>query len=75
VHLVVAVEEGQPGGVGRQVRFHHLIAVDHRDVLDDAARRPARDGDDLEALALEMDGMDVIRAVAQAEPIARRGAA
>jgi hypothetical protein len=64
VDLLVTVEQRQPGGVRRELHFHDLIAVQHRDVLDHTTGRPPCNRDDLKTLSVQMDRVDVVRGVA-----------
>ena len=70
VELLVTVEESQAGVVGDEVDLHLLIAADHDDVFDDAGGGLAGDACELEAVAMKMDGVDVVAGVAHAQAVA-----
>ena len=56
--------------VGDEVKFHFLKAAEHHDVFDHACRRLAADPHKLEAVAMQMERMDVVTGIAKLEPIA-----
>jgi len=70
MQLHMAMEQGQPWLIGDEVHFHGLVAAQHRDVLDNAAGWLARDAGDLEAVAMQMHGVDIVAGVVHAQPVA-----
>lgn len=70
VQLHVAVEEGQTRLVGDEIHVHRLVAAQHRDVLMDAGGGSSVEPRQLERVAVEVHGMDVVTCIAHAQPIA-----
>ncbi len=70
VDLLVAVEEGEAGVVGDEIDLGFLIAADHDDIFDDAGGGLAGDLCEFEAVAVKVDGVDVVAGVAHADAVA-----
>ena len=70
VQLLVAVEEGEAGVVGDEVDLDLLVAADHHNVLHDAGGRLAGDRCELEAVAMQVNGVDIVAGVAHAQAVA-----
>ena len=66
----MAVEEGEAGVVGGEVDLDLLVAADHDDVFDDAGGGDASEVGQFEAVAMEMDGVDVVAGVAHVDAVA-----
>ena len=69
--LDVAVEERQAGLVGGEVYYGAAVIGDDHRVLYDAGGLLAVDFDQLPPVAVEMQGVGVVGAVAEGEPVAR----
>ncbi len=65
VGLDVAVEEGEAGLVGGEVYGGAAVEGDDYGVLDDAGGGFAVEVDELELVAVEMEGVGVVGAVAE----------
>ena len=61
---------GVAGIVGHEIHLDFLEAAQHHDVLDDARRLPATDAHELEAVAVEMQRVDIVARIAKLEPVA-----
>ena len=71
VLLDVAVEEGEAGLVGGEVDDGAAVVGDDDGVLDDAGGFLAVDLDQLPQVAVQVQGVGVVGAVAEDEPVAR----
>ena len=69
VELLVAVEEGEAGIVGEEFDFGFLVAAKHDNVFQDAGGGLAGDADKFETMAMEMDGVDVVALIAEADAV------
>lgn len=65
----MAVEQGHAGIVGCEINIHFLEATEHGDVFDDAGGGFAADMGQLEAMPVEVHGMDVVGGVAHVETV------
>jgi hypothetical protein len=63
VQLLVAMEQGQAGIIRDEVHLDLLIAAQHHHVLHDTGRRLAGDPHQLETVAVQMNGMDVVAGI------------
>lgn len=70
VELLMAVEEGEAGIVGDEIDFGLLVAAEHDDIFADAGGGDAGDLCEFEGVAMEMDGVNVVALVAEAEAVA-----
>ena len=70
VLLDVAVEEGEAGLVGGEVDDGAAVVGDDDGVLDDAGGFGSVDFDEFELVAVQMEGMGVVGAVAKDEAVA-----
>ena len=70
VGLDVAVEEGEAGLVGGEVDGGAAVEGDDDGVLDDAGGGFAVEVDELELVAVEVEGVGVVGAVAEDEAVA-----
>src|SRR5262245_63241733 len=70
VQLLMAVEQGGPGVVGHKVELELLEAGQHHHVLDYARARLAADADQFEAVAMEMERMNVVAGIAKFQAVA-----
>src|SRR5262245_616854 len=66
----MAVEQGGPGGVGHKVELELLAAGQHHHVLSYARARLAADADQFEAVAMEMERMNVVAGIAKFQAVA-----
>ena len=69
--LLVAMEESETRIIGDEVDLSFLITADHDDVFDNSGSRPARETCQLETVAMEMDGMNVVTRVPHFNSVAR----
>ena len=70
VELLVAVEEGEAGIVSEEIDFGLLVAAKHKDIFHDTRGWDAGDLGEFESVAMQMDRVDVVTLIAQAEAIA-----
>src|ERR1700761_1311264 len=70
MQLLMAMEEGRPGVAGNEVHLYLLVAADHNNILHDAGGRLAGDPPELKAVAMQMNGMDIVPGVAHAQAVA-----
>lgn len=70
VQLLVAVEEGCARIVGDEVDFDFLVAADHDDVFHQAGGGQSGVARDFKSVPVQVDGVDVVAGVAQAQAIA-----
>jgi len=70
VELLVAMEKREAGIVGDEINFELLVAAEHDNVFADARGRSAGDLRELEGVAVEMDRVDVVALVEEAEAVA-----
>jgi len=70
VELLMAVEEGEAGIVGDECNFGLLVAVEHKNIFEDTGGGFAGDADEFEAVAMQMDGMNVVAGIAESEAVA-----
>src|SRR6185437_5242626 len=72
IHMLLhmAMEEAAAGLIGRKVDCHRLKAAEHRHVFDDATRRMPGNGGELEAVAMQMDRMNIVGGVRHTQAIA-----
>lgn len=66
----MAVEEGEAGIVGEEIDFGFLVAAEHEDIFHYACCRDTGDFGEFKSVAMQMDRMDVVALVAQADAIA-----
>ena len=69
VKLLVAVQEGEAGIVGQELDFSFLVATEHDDIFEDASGGDPGNADKFEAVAMQMDGVDVIALVAEVKAV------
>jgi len=69
VQLLRAVEERHPGFAGDEVHFCLLIAAQHHNVLHDACGRLPRDARQLERVAMQVDGMNIVAGISHAQAV------
>jgi len=70
MELLVAMEKREAGIVGDEIDFGLLIATEHDDVLFDASCGDTRDLCKFEAVAVEVDGVDVVALIAETDAVA-----
>jgi len=69
--LLVAMEECESRIIGDEVDLSFLIPADHHDVFDNSGSRPAGEICQLETMAMEMDGMNIVTRVPHFNSVAR----
>jgi hypothetical protein len=69
VDLLVAVEQRQSRLVGGEVEVEALVAAEHDHVLEQAMDGSAGDVGDVEGLAAQVEGVDVVSGVVEAQPV------
>ena len=70
VQLLMAMEQRQSRMIGNEIKFHFLKAADHDHILNDAGCRLASYAHELEAVAVQMQGMDVVAGVTEFKTVA-----
>jgi len=70
VQLLVTVEESKTGMIGNEVNLHLLIAAQHYHIFHDARGFRSCEISELEAVAMEMNRMNVVTDVAHLKAIA-----
>src|SRR6516225_7542442 len=70
VQLLMAVEESEAGVVGYEGDFDLLIATQHDDIFEDSGGRLTCELVQFEAVAVKVDGMNVVASIAHANAIA-----
>ena len=65
----MTMEEGEPWIVGEEIYFKLLIAADHNNVFQNAARRLASNTRELEAVTMQMNGVDVVTRIPHPEAV------
>src|SRR5580704_2694237 len=70
MQLLMAVEQSEPGIISCKIQFHFLISAEHCYVFQHAGRGNSGDARELKTVAVEMDGMNVVTCVAQANTVA-----
>src|ERR1700693_1283339 len=70
VQLLMAVKQGPAGVVGNEVDLDFLIPAEHRDILHDAGGDFPRDPDQLAAVAMQVDGVNVVAGIAHPQAVA-----
>jgi hypothetical protein len=68
--LHMAVEEAEAGLVGGEIDGQFLERADHRNILDHAGKRHAGDIGQLEAVAVQVDRVDIVGGIEHAQPVA-----
>ena len=70
VQLLVAVKERRTRVVGDEIELDLLKPAKHHDVLNNPSGRFAADAHQLEAVAVQMQRMDIVARIAKFEPVA-----
>jgi len=63
------MEEGKPGIVGDELDFSLLVATEHKNVLPDARSGSSCDVGQFKAMAMQMDGMNIVAGVVPADAV------
>lgn len=66
----MAVEKCEAGIVGYEVDFVGLVSAQHDDVFEDTGGGGSSELCELEAVTMEMDGMDIVTGVAHTDAVA-----
>ena len=69
VQLLMAVEEGATGIIGDKIDLSFLVAPEHHDILENAGSRFSREARHLEAVAMQMNRVNIIARIPQANAI------
>src|SRR6266849_5755568 len=69
VQLLVAVEEREAGVIRNKIYFGFLVASEHHDIFQYSRRWLSCQAGQLETMAVEVDGMNIVTRVAHPEAI------
>ena len=69
MQLHMTMEQCHAGIVGDKVHFHFLKTTQHRDILYNAGRIPARDFCYFKTMAVHVHRVNVVRSVAHPKPV------
>ncbi len=69
MQLLMAVEQGHPRIIRHKLDLRFLVASEHDDVFENSRRRLAEDLCEFEAVAMKVNGMDVITGIAHPDAV------